>query len=132
MNGIVIRHADVIVAMHFGHEHHDNFRLYYGATGLLLEYIIYLGQTHFQKVYIAYELNTCVYMYFFICVHLFDCHVMTYCLFIPLHLSVGILFWSLVINGSNTFSVENRIPLKPVLGDVRDVALFVISNEQIQ
>ncbi|XP_060581958.1 acid sphingomyelinase-like phosphodiesterase 3b [Ruditapes philippinarum] len=33
MNGIVVRHADVIVAMHFGHEHHDNFRIYYGATG---------------------------------------------------------------------------------------------------
>jgi predicted metallo-beta-lactamase superfamily hydrolase len=34
MNRIVVRHADVIVAMHFGHEHHDNFRIYYGATGM--------------------------------------------------------------------------------------------------
>ncbi|KAL4234305.1 Acid sphingomyelinase-like phosphodiesterase 3b [Mactra antiquata] len=30
---IVQRHADVIVAMHFGHEHHDNFRLFYDSTG---------------------------------------------------------------------------------------------------
>ncbi|XP_045191532.2 acid sphingomyelinase-like phosphodiesterase 3b [Mercenaria mercenaria] len=33
MNSIVSRHSDVIVAMHFGHEHHDNFRLYYNTAG---------------------------------------------------------------------------------------------------
>jgi len=30
---IVIQHADVIVAMHFGHEHHDSFRMFYNAEG---------------------------------------------------------------------------------------------------
>ena len=38
--------------------------------------------------------------------------------------------WSFGINDSNTFSIENRVPLKPVLGGVRDVALFIISHEQ--
>lgn len=30
---IVLRHARVIVAMHFGHEHHDSFRLFYDHNG---------------------------------------------------------------------------------------------------
>lgn len=30
---IVLRHSDVITAMHFGHEHHDNFRLFYNSSG---------------------------------------------------------------------------------------------------
>lgn len=30
---IVLRHSDVIVALHFGHEHHDNFRLFYDSKG---------------------------------------------------------------------------------------------------
>ena len=41
-------------------------------------------------------------------------------------------FWSFGINSSNTFSIENWVPLKPVLGGVRDVALFIISHEQTQ
>ena len=43
-----------------------------------------------------------------------------------------IFFWSFGINNSNTFSIEKWIPLKPVLGGVGDVALFIISNEQTQ
>ena len=38
-------------------------------------------------------------------------------------------FWSIGINDSYTFSIENRIPLKLVLGGVRDVALFIFSHE---
>ncbi|XP_060581957.1 acid sphingomyelinase-like phosphodiesterase 3b [Ruditapes philippinarum] len=30
---IVLRHSSVIVAMHFGHEHHDSFRLFYNQAG---------------------------------------------------------------------------------------------------
>ena len=30
---VVLRHADFITAMHFGHEHHDNFRLLYNSSG---------------------------------------------------------------------------------------------------
>lgn len=30
---IVQRHSSVIVAMHFGHEHHDSFRLFYDQKG---------------------------------------------------------------------------------------------------
>ena len=41
-------------------------------------------------------------------------------------------FWSFGINDYNTFSIENWIPLKPVLGGVRDLALFIISREQTQ
>ena len=49
-----------------------------------------------------------------------------------LHLSVVIFFCSFRINGSNTFSNENWILLKPVLGSMGDVALFIIFHEQIQ
>ena len=31
---------------------------------------------------------------------------------------------------TNTFSIDNQIPRTPVLGDVRDVAPFIISHEQ--
>ena len=44
-----------------------------------------------------------------------------------LYLSVVIFFWSFWsfgINDSNIFSVENWIPHRPMLGDVRDVALL--------
>ncbi|XP_053402457.1 acid sphingomyelinase-like phosphodiesterase 3b isoform X2 [Mercenaria mercenaria] len=30
---IVLRHSSVIVAMHFGHEHHDSYRLFYNQEG---------------------------------------------------------------------------------------------------
>ena len=30
---IVLRHSDVITAMHFGHEHHDSFRLIHNSSG---------------------------------------------------------------------------------------------------
>ncbi|KAL3874979.1 hypothetical protein ACJMK2_037925 [Sinanodonta woodiana] len=33
LNLIVKKYASIIVAMHFGHEHHDNFRLYYADHG---------------------------------------------------------------------------------------------------
>ncbi|KAL3857501.1 hypothetical protein ACJMK2_012167 [Sinanodonta woodiana] len=33
MNEIINRHATVIAGMHFAHEHHDNFRLYYDSKG---------------------------------------------------------------------------------------------------
>lgn len=29
----VLRHSDVIAALHFGHEHHDNFRLFLNSSG---------------------------------------------------------------------------------------------------
>ena len=47
-----------------------------------------------------------------------------------LYLSVVIFFWFFWINASNAFSVRNWIPLKPVLGSVRDVAHVIISYEQ--
>ena len=39
-------------------------------------------------------------------------------------------FWSFGINDSNTFGIKNLVPLNPVPGGVRDVALFIISHEQ--
>ena len=48
-------------------------------------------------------------------------------------LSVVIFFfWSFGINDFNTFNIENWVPLKPVLGSVKDDALFIISHEQTQ
>ena len=42
-------------------------------------------------------------------------------------------FWSFGINDSNTYNIDNWVPLKPVLGGgVRDVALSIISHEQTQ
>ena len=35
---LVLRHSDVITAMHFGHEHHDNFRLFYNSSGLFIQF----------------------------------------------------------------------------------------------
>lgn len=29
----VLRHSDVVTALHFGHEHHDNFRLFFNSSG---------------------------------------------------------------------------------------------------
>ena len=49
-----------------------------------------------------------------------------------LHLSVVISIWSFGFNDLNTFSIENRIPLRPVLGGVRDFTFFIISHEQTQ
>lgn len=37
---IILNHADVIVAMHFGHEHHDSFRLFYAGNGEFLYRLI--------------------------------------------------------------------------------------------
>ena len=48
----------------------------------------------------------------------------------PNFISVLYFLWSFVINDTNTFSIKNWIPLKSVLGGVRDVALFIISHEQ--
>ena len=51
----------------------------------------------------------------------------------PDFISVLLYFlWSFRIIDSNTFSIENWIMLKPVLGGVRHVALFIISHEQTQ
>ena len=38
--------------------------------------------------------------------------------------------WAIGISGSNTFGVEDRIPLKPVLRGLMDDALFIFSHEQ--
>ena len=40
--------------------------------------------------------------------------------------SVTIFFRSFGINDFNTFSIENWVPLKPVLADLRDVALYYL------
>ena len=45
-------------------------------------------------------------------------------------ISVVIFRWSLRINGSNIFSIENWIPLKPVLQGVNDVALFRVNKTE--
>lgn len=34
---VILRHSDVIVAMHFGHEHHDNFRLFYNKESMHIQ-----------------------------------------------------------------------------------------------
>ena len=44
---IVLRHSDVITAMHFGHEHHDNFRLFYNSSG---KYLVKLKQSYISHV----------------------------------------------------------------------------------
>ena len=49
--------------------------------------------------------------------------------FYPLSFSI-LSVTSFGINDSSTFSIKNWIPLKPVLGAVRDVAPFIISHEQ--
>ena len=50
-----------------------------------------------------------------------------------LHLTVVKLFWSFGINDSNTFSIENWIPLLTAGAVcVIDVALFIISHDSIK
>lgn len=34
---VILRHSDVIVAMHFGHEHHDSFRLFYNEESMHIQ-----------------------------------------------------------------------------------------------
>ena len=49
-----------------------------------------------------------------------------------LHQVLLYFFWSFRINASNTFSIENWIPLKSMLVGVSDVALFInISYDSI-
>ena len=45
---------------------------------------------------------------------------------------ISFFFWSFGITDYNTFSIQNSVPLNPVLGAVKDVALFIISHEQTQ
>ena len=34
---IVLRHADVIAALHFGHEHRDAFKIFHNSSGMTNE-----------------------------------------------------------------------------------------------
>ena len=43
---LVLRHSDVITAMHFGHEHHDNFRLFYNSSGLFIHDLQCISISH--------------------------------------------------------------------------------------
>ena len=49
----------------------------------------------------------------------------------PDFISVFLFFWSFGTNNSNTFSIENRISLKSVLGGVKYVAFFIIYHVRL-
>ena len=44
---ILLRHSDVIAGAHFGHEHHDNFRLVYSSIGMFYFYKFILNTLTF-------------------------------------------------------------------------------------
>ena len=51
---VLLRHADVITAMHFGHEHHDNFRLLYNSSGKILRVFGVLQWHHWLVTFLPF------------------------------------------------------------------------------
>ena len=61
---ILFRHSDVIVGTHFGHEHHDNFRLVYSSTGMFYFYKFTLNILTFSPYLLNFFVKVDLFLFF--------------------------------------------------------------------